>query len=403
MLDLWRVVPQASGRPDRPLQPSALAAEVARYSCALTEEKVFVYSQSTRRHKQRERLFSSPTSRPPPTDARYLQIPMLAHVMMLLSGHAAALHPAATQLRHHPRQTAPLMNAVPDMPPGGADLQGGRDESRNAEVAQLKRLFYSDDESESQASASESLRQQGFLADVPIARWKSQPFLPHLQVLLNIFQPEFTHMFESLLASPQPWYYMHLHLPGGIENGQPGYALPDGVTPSESASLGARHGTLMRVAVVQAAPRCTVAHRCAGPRARSSCAAPNSCPLPVVTYSCCGDTEALLDAACTSRAWLLEEAKRRAVEATDASDDDDGTSCDEGSDVGAQCSRRRPRSWWRDYEHAAYELTDGSVPPPAFAASTQRRRAGRRRCDGRGARGAARGTCTCGGGGGAAR
>ena len=261
------------------------------------------------------------------------------------------------------------MNAVPDMPPGGADLQGGRDESRNAEVAQLKRLFYSDDESESQASASESLRQQGFLADVPIARWKSQPFLPHQQVLLNIFQPEYTHMFESLLASPQPWYYMHLHLPGGIENlANPEYALPDGVTPSESASLGARHGTLMRVVSFKRLPDARLRIVVQGLGRAIVVRGTQQLPFARGDVQLLPDTEALLDAACTSRAWLLEEAKRRAVEATDASDDDDGTSCDEGK------RRRRTvlaaaaaeEAWWRDYEHAAYELTDGSVPPPAF-------------------------------------
>ena len=97
------------------------------------------------------------------------------------------------------------------LPPGGADLQGGRDEPRNADVAALKRLFYrTANEAAVPEEASAALR-LGLHIDLPTCRWGTEPFLPHQQLLLNIFQPEYTHLFEALVATPRPWLYMHLH------------------------------------------------------------------------------------------------------------------------------------------------------------------------------------------------
>ena len=72
------------------------------------------------------------------------------------------------------------------LPPGGADLQGGRNESRNAEVAALKRLFFLDDDDSAQDEAASDTAEVGYYPDMPLARWGCQPFLPHQQVLLNL-------------------------------------------------------------------------------------------------------------------------------------------------------------------------------------------------------------------------
>jgi Lon protease-like protein len=75
-----------------------------------------------------------------------------------------------------------------------------------------------------------------------------------LQVLLNVFQPEYVHMFETLLATPQPWLYLHIQLPGGVVNlGSPEWALPGvpGVEASPKGSRAALDGTLMRVVAVK--------------------------------------------------------------------------------------------------------------------------------------------------------
>jgi len=77
---------------------------------------------------------------------------------------------------------------------------------------------------------------------------------PTQQVTLNVFQFEYVHMFETLLASPEPWLYLHVQLPGGVSNlGNPNYALPSvpNVEPPPKGSRAALDGTMMRVVAVQ--------------------------------------------------------------------------------------------------------------------------------------------------------
>jgi hypothetical protein len=154
--------------------------------------------------------------------------------------------------------------------PGG-DLEGGLDDKRNADILALKRLFYTADAANTGAEndfgapssggnaagmpavKAEAARRLGIYPDVPLARW-SMHFYPHQQVLLNVFQPEYVHMFETLLATPEPWLYVHVQLPGGVANlGSPDWALPGvpGVEASPSGSRAALDGTLMRVVAVQ--------------------------------------------------------------------------------------------------------------------------------------------------------
>ena len=88
------------------------------------------------------------------------------------------------------------------------------------------------------------LRRLGVLSDVPLCRF-SWCILPGHQVTLNIWQPQYTLMFNRLLGEPGPHYYLHVLLPGGAESlGEPGYELE----PDSKASL---VGTLCRVAVGQ--------------------------------------------------------------------------------------------------------------------------------------------------------
>ena len=99
-------------------------------------------------------------------------------------------------------QPAPRRHLAPAMQVGaGGDLEGGRDESRNAEVSALRKLFYSSDApSESEASMPDSA---GLLLDLPLARW-SMVILPHQQTILNVFQPQYTLMFLSLIHISEP-------------------------------------------------------------------------------------------------------------------------------------------------------------------------------------------------------
>ena len=128
------------------------------------------------------------------------------------------------------------------------DLEGGTDPERNLRIASLKRLFYSASASESPLeplpaqppATAEDLKHIGVVEDVPLCRWPWE-ILPHHQRVLVVHEPEYTHMFESILAAPQPHIYMHLLLPGGTDNlANPEYALAPG---TKSPLV----GTLMQV------------------------------------------------------------------------------------------------------------------------------------------------------------
>eukprot|EP00965_Chrysotila_dentata_P235925 6201032-Pleurochrysis_carterae.AAC.1 len=130
---------------------------------------------------------------------------------------------------HTPRHVSPV--AAANRP--GGDLHGGMDDERNANIATLKELFYDDVSGGADVDAAAAQRgldsvRLGRLTDVPFARW-SMVLLPHQQVLLNVFQPQYTLMFEALLRTPKPWYYLHVLLPGGTANlDNEEYALPQG-------------------------------------------------------------------------------------------------------------------------------------------------------------------------------
>ena len=143
-----------------------------------------------------------------------------------------ALADTGSRFSWHGACTRPLRaRAIPCMQVGmtGGDLEGGRDGARNAEVEKLKQLFYKDDVYEggkggttaaagataTEAAATRDLADLGLLRDVPIARFRFV-LMPHQQAAFNIFQPQLVHMFETLLATPPPWLYVHALLPGTL-------------------------------------------------------------------------------------------------------------------------------------------------------------------------------------------
>jgi len=127
---------------------------------------------------------------------------------------------------------------------GGGDLFEGQDESRNAALSALRSAFLAPSEEEASPVAMRDAARVGLYLDLPSTRWGFN-ILPHHRQTLNVFQPQYTLMFEKLLATPEPWLYAHILLPGGVENlGNPEYALE----PGTSAPL---HGTLMQVMAVQ--------------------------------------------------------------------------------------------------------------------------------------------------------
>ena len=129
----------------------------------------------------------------------------------------------------------------------GADLEGGENEQRNAALAALRRSFLasSAEEEERPSGVAEDATKLGLHHDVPVCRW-GFPILPHHRTVLNVYQAQYTLAFEKLLATPEPWLYAHVMLPGGVDNlGNPDYAL------AAADSKAPRHGTLMQVVAVQ--------------------------------------------------------------------------------------------------------------------------------------------------------
>ena len=75
--------------------------------------------------------------------------------------------------------------------------------------------------------------------------------LPGYQNVLNVHVAHYTHMFRKLvLQHPRPWYFGHVHLPGGSENlANSDYFLPQDGEDSKNAARGRvpTVGTLMQV------------------------------------------------------------------------------------------------------------------------------------------------------------
>jgi Lon protease-like protein len=190
--------------------------------------------------------------------------------MLLLLSAASAWHhvpsahhvpPRATMW--HPRRASDTVmvggGAAGTAAGGGGDLSGGGDDERNAQVAALRKMFNQPtpedvpDEESAGASGREAAdaRKFGLLMDLPLCRY-SWCLLPGHQIAMSVWQPQYTLMFNTLLAEPGPHYYLHVLLPGGAESlGEEGYEL----APGSKSSL---MGTLVRVALAQRNPDSTL-------------------------------------------------------------------------------------------------------------------------------------------------
>ena len=155
----------------------------------------------------------------------------VALVMHRLPRHAVATH----------RVLAPVMQVGMS----GGDLQGGRDEERNAAIRALKSSFYKEDGDA--AAAADDGPQSAILHDLPIARFRVV-LMPHQQTAFNIFQPALIHLFETLLSTPKPWYFATAMLPGGVDNlANEEYALPGLGADGEAGPSATLTGTLSEV------------------------------------------------------------------------------------------------------------------------------------------------------------
>jgi Lon protease-like protein len=92
----------------------------------------------------------------------------------------------------------------------------GLDEADRMElVRKLQKSFYQDPTNESPRAALDP--STGILQHLPLWRvgWVEVPGRANC---LNVHEGHYTNMFETILSGPEPWYFGHLHLPGGTKN-----------------------------------------------------------------------------------------------------------------------------------------------------------------------------------------
>ena len=83
---------------------------------------------------------------------------------------------------------------------GGGDLEQGRDPERNALLQSLRKSFFTSDDEEAPVGLRDAER-LGLHLDLPLCRWGFN-VLPHHRTALNVFQPQYTLMFNRLLSEP---------------------------------------------------------------------------------------------------------------------------------------------------------------------------------------------------------
>ena len=99
---------------------------------------------------------------------------------------------------------------------------------RMAQIRSIQQSFYASSPPVTEATAVDL--STGMITNLPL--WRVQwTELPGRSNVLNVFQGHYTHMFETILHSPKPWYVGHLYLPGGSynlsQNGCELYGLED--------------------------------------------------------------------------------------------------------------------------------------------------------------------------------
>jgi Lon protease-like protein len=105
-----------------------------------------------------------------------------------------------------------------------------------AAVRSLQMSFYASE----RKAAPKFSKQTGMIQDLPLWRvpWVE---VPGRSNVLNVHDPMYTNMFETILYGPKPWCFGHLYLQGGSQNlksSEPGYRLS---TWNDNADYSATH------------------------------------------------------------------------------------------------------------------------------------------------------------------
>jgi Lon protease-like protein len=85
-----------------------------------------------------------------------------------------------------------------------------KEEERMKRIRSLQDAFYSADDAQTTTVDSTT----GIVSNLSLWRvgWVE---LPGRSNVLNVHEAQYTHMFESIIRGPKPWYFGHLHLEGG--------------------------------------------------------------------------------------------------------------------------------------------------------------------------------------------
>jgi len=83
-------------------------------------------------------------------------------------------------------------------------------------VRQLQKTFYKQMDGEDQEPGAKLEETTGRMMNLPLWRvgWVE---VPGRSNVLNVHEPHYTNMFEKILSRKKPWYFGHLHLPGGTK------------------------------------------------------------------------------------------------------------------------------------------------------------------------------------------
>lgn len=83
-------------------------------------------------------------------------------------------------------------------------------------VRQLQKTFYKQVDGEDEEPGATLEESTGRMLHLPLWRvgWVE---VPGRSNVLNVHEPHYTNMFEKILSRKKPWYFGHLHLPGGTK------------------------------------------------------------------------------------------------------------------------------------------------------------------------------------------
>ena len=139
---------------------------------------------------------------------------------LLVLGNVVELHAFTTTspaIMQHKQFTHTSVYAAADDRVGDDEESSMSEAQRMEMVRSLQKAFYSSpSEDDSSLPHPQLDPKTGILSNLPLWRvgWVEVPGRANC---LNVHEGQYTHMFETIVNGPKPWYVGHLHLPGGFK------------------------------------------------------------------------------------------------------------------------------------------------------------------------------------------